>query len=802
MFNKLLRPWTLQKRETSSARSSKKSYIALAAMLLAGFGVQAQQTINGTAITPDHAAIQANKIQAPGTQTMPTSPMSPDPMISLLPPGMNSNSTYWNNMRRMRAAQSSAKSGGSSSGPINYTERERGEGHNDTQANAERIRNLGSGRRDRNEATISGSLPGFTIRPLTQTEDDGALGLANETGITAGPDGVTYSGVIGDGPMAGTVSDYDMYKVSLPAGTTFDISVVTPEPFGDLDPFVTFYLEDGTIIFQQDDGGNGFDTFVTLTVGANDLTFIMAVGGFGAFEPADPFNSTGGSVTGAIGSEGTYDFTIRAFPTGPSAVDFYSFHLDKGDVLGAAVRVEGSPVLQIFNQTEAFEKGVSGFGSFAVAESPLPINGNGAIDYVVEESGTYAIALSGGFGAYEMDLGVFRTEFEREKRRVQVIWLDYNGGPVSKEPWFGFPLVTDHTPFRDFLPAMGLPNSNSDIRRITNKMTRETRDNLYTELDDAHENRNLGVVVLGNDGTGNPSFFEPLIAAGSFSLLGLTFEVSVVEVSGTTSEAFINTIGIASTIDPGNYAVNDAALVLLDVLTAPATGGNANNTFSVNDVVLAPGVTKEDMATTVIANVISHEAGHYLGNFHTDGIFTTVQSLMDQGPGGFNNLAGIGPSGVYGAADQTDVAFVDDLYAITEGFQGDENTTVNTAYALSYFPFGGYHAHDPGMPAEIAQQLSPQTFTSQTLLNQSIPNSLVVGSSATINFQVAENSEAKIGLYDLAGNQVGTLFEGQVKGGESNTVTLNSGDFNLKPGVYIYKLDTANGSKHRKIVVK
>ena len=106
------------------------------------------------------------------------------------------------------------------------------------------------------------------------------------------------------------------------------------------------------------------------------------------------------------------------------------------------------------------------------------------------------------------------------------------------------------------------------------------------------------------------------------------------------------------------------------------------------------------------------------------------------------------------------------------------------------------------MPAEIAAQLNPRQFASQTLLNQSVPNSVLTSGIATIEFQTSEDSEALLELYDLAGNKVGKIFEGAVKGGESNIVTLNAGDFNLKPGVYIYKLDTPNGSKHRKIVVK
>lgn len=702
-------PGLLKERMRATKVSPIKALlIVAAAMPFAGTMAHAQEYLTATAITPDHAAIIAAKTVEPAAIGIPTSPITPDPMISMLPPGVNGDAKYWEAMRKARASgqsttlalgaalrQAAAADQGIDIGsaarveptaPNNiafHTELEPFDGDNGTPATAERIRRLGTGKSKRNTALIFGDLPELPIRPLTQVEDDGAIPLALDSGITGGPDGISFSGVIGDGPNPGVTSDYDFVEVTIPANTTFEISVATADPFGDLDPFVTLYLPNGAIIFQQDDGGAGFDTFVTLTTGGADLNFLIAIGGFGAFEPLDPFDSSAGSITGQIGSEGAYDFQMRVFPN-VSESDFFKFRMKKGDVLGAAVRVEGSPTLEIYNPSQEFEKGVQGFGSFAVPASPLPIDGSGVIDYIAEETGVYSIGISGGFGEYEMDLALYRPEFEETGRRVQLIWLDFNGGPVDKAPWFGVEFITDHTPFRGFLPAWDLPDTDEDVMRMTDAMIAGVNSNLFTQLVASEENPNTAVIVLGNDGTGVPGPLEPLIEQGSFTLLGITFEVSVVEVSGTIPESQINTIGIASTIDPGNYEVNDTALMLLDILSAPARPGiSANNTFSLNDVVLAEGVTKEEMVTEVIANVTAHEAGHYLGNFHTDG-FSIQKNIMDQGPGGLFNLAGIGPSGVFGAEDTIDNAFFDDEYAVSEGFQGDENTTVNTAYALTF----------------------------------------------------------------------------------------------------------------------
>lgn len=664
---------------------------SLTALLLVSGFAQAQEILRAVPFTPDHEAIKANKIQPNGTLFYPTAPITPDPMISTLPPGAEYRGEYWKSMRKMGAqaqptqraqATRAAPTVMAASGPILYQEKEVEQGENDDKLYFEMIEGFGTGEDQNHQVIITGSLGDLPDRPLVQVEDDGAIPLALQSGVVGGPDGVSFSGVIGDGPMAGAVSDYDFVEVFLPAGTTFDVAVRTPEPFGDLDPFVTFYLEDGTIIFQQDDGGDGFDTFVTLTVGAADLRFFMAIGGFGAFQPADPFDSTGGSITGQIGSEGTYDFQMRVFPPDGGDLDIYTFHLRKGDVLGAAARGDGTPTVGFITREGELEKGVSGFGSFAVQESPLPVDGNTVIDYIVEQTGQYSVAISNSVGDYELELGVYRSGFERDTNRIQLIYLDYNGGPVSKEPWFGFPLITDHTPFSGFLPAWDLPDGEQDIRRITARITDETRDNLERELARSEENPNLGVVVLGNDGTGVPTWIEPYIEEGSFDLFGFTFEISVVEVSGTINESFISTIGIAETIDPGNYAANESALVLLDILSAPASGISADFTFSLNDVELAPWASKEDLVVVALGNIISHEVGHYIGNFHTDG-FNPQQNLMDEGPGGLFNLAGIGESGIFGAPDGLDVKFFDDLYSVGEGFIGDENTTVNSAYGLS-----------------------------------------------------------------------------------------------------------------------
>jgi hypothetical protein len=71
---------------------------------------------------------------------------------------------------------------------------------------------------------------------------------------------------------------------------------------------------------------------------------------------------------------------------------------------------------------------------------------------------------------------------------------------------------------------------------------------------------------------------------------------------------------------------------------------------------------------TALGNVVSHEAGHFLGSYHVDQ-FNDVLNLMDQG-GNFPLLYGVGPDGIGGTADDPDVDFGEDRWNPIERFTG------------------------------------------------------------------------------------------------------------------------------------
>ena len=152
--------------------------------------------------------------------------------------------------------------------------------------------------------------------------------------------------------------------------------------------------------------------------------------------------------------------------------------------------------------------------------------------------------------------------------------------------------------------------------------------------------------------------------------------VSRVIVGGTIEQSGIETIGIAQYIDPGNYAHEDSALVLLDVLSDPTYEEASLNYY------FRARTNRVAFVSRAVANIISHEIGHNIGNFHTDNL-NAIHNLMDAGGANFGaNLYGVGRDGIGGTSDDEDIDFQEDNYDQFEGFTGREDTLNVSAWAF------------------------------------------------------------------------------------------------------------------------
>jgi hypothetical protein len=648
----------------------------------AGVAIGEPQRASG----PDHrtearkTALEAGLQVAPKHTSRPTTTVNgktvaaPNPYLALVADPSTVDWSYWRTWLDRKSAQrakaeAAAEASGSRVGstiavptPMSYDEQEpAGElGFNDAQANAEPIARFGIGRRFR-AVKILGSVTSVTISTptITTAEDQGSIPLATDSGIHAARDGFAITSTIGDGPHGSSAADpaertgdFDFFELEATAGEVINANTAqNPTPV--LDTVVALYDSTGEVLAVDDDGGPGLTSLLSYEITTSGTYYVMVAGyRLGGPLPVDPFDSGSGS---GIGREGTYRLAVTA---GPVDRDYYGVRLRPGDVLGGTLD-GGAPMVAVHRVDGRQMVGSQQDASFIYPlESPLP-GGGSTFGYVAEEPGWYAVSVRNGTGAYQLLLEVYRPGTElKPAGTVQKVFLDFDGARLNTAIFGGSGVVT-LSPMRSFLGRWGLTNADEDA--VIDAVVAEVRENIKRDLEKRGLNDHTQVRVLNSRDDNDP--------------FGRA-NVSRVIVGGTRGQAGVNTIGIAQTIDPGNYAVQETALVLLDILSDPDPSEDASlNAY------ITPASDKVAFLGQALGNVVSHETGHYVGSFHVDQ-FDGVDNLMDQG-GNFPALFAVGPDGVGGTADDTDVDFGEDVYNPNEGFTGLEDTLNHSAFGLS-----------------------------------------------------------------------------------------------------------------------
>jgi Bacterial pre-peptidase C-terminal domain len=523
-------------------------------------------------------------------------------------------------------------------------------GANDDPASGQLVRDFGTAAGKNPKARILGALAPETTVPASRTpftEDDGSIPLAGDTGIDPSRSGLRVAGaVIGDGPQAAT-GDFDVYRLTAEAGDRVTVDVDTPDSA--LDSVVYLYDAAGAVVAVNDDGaGTGLDSLLRVVVPA-DGDYYALVAGYRSV-PADPFDSASGNGPGSLGA---YDVTITALQDDP---DFYAVKLRKGDVLGASVE-GGAATLAVYDTLPRLAHG-SDQDATAVfpVQSPLPGGGNAVTDYVAEEAGWHYVAVGGGAGAYDVTVEAYRPALEKTKP-VQTLFLDFDGARVNTAI-VGGAGVRRLSPFSAFLAAWGLTRADEDA--VIDAVTAAVEENLRQDMIGSGLNARFALKVT-NSRDHADTFGQD--------------NVSRVVVGGTVAESGVDTIGIAQSIDPGNFATEETALVLLDYLSEPSGPAYSLNTY------LEPGSDAVAFVGRALGNVVSHEAGHLFGNWHVDQ-FNVHADLMDQG-GNFPTMFGVGTDRIGGTADDVDVDFGHDDFNPAEGFTGVENTLGRIAHGVT-----------------------------------------------------------------------------------------------------------------------
>lgn len=616
----------------------------------------------GIQVAPKHGAMAKS------------SSKSPNPYLANLPGAKSADYSGWK-QRMAAAGQQRAKSASLAANRTNAAGRTLApavvhdeeeptgtNGSNDSQENAEPVSGFGTGKKQNPRVRILGSIADLApeAAPIdVAPEDNGSIDLATDTGID-GEGAITTESVLGDGPHGGPdgSNDFDFFALSSRPGLQITVDTTkTPEP---LDTVVAIYDESGELVAVNDDAGiapNGFASRLSYQVPAEGSYFVLVAGySFAGPLPEDPFDSGSGA---GFADQGDYRLTISS---ARFDADYYALKLKKGDVLGAVGKGVAN-ALTIWRPDGTQMVGATGVdaSSLYAPTSPLPGGGNTTLAYVAEQAGTYAIQVDGSPGSYDTLVEAYRPGSEIDPAaRVQTIFLDFDGARVNTGIWGG-PGVRELSPFGTFLPKWNLTRAQEAA--VIDKITATVRENIRRDLIEKGLNDNVAVQVTNSKD--DPDLFgKP--------------NVSRVIVGGTIAQSGIGTIGIAQYIDPGNYGHEDSALVLLDVLSGSVDEfGDASLLYY-----LRPESNRVNFVSTAVANVISHEIGHYIGSYHTDNT-DDIHNLMDAGGENFgSNLYGVGPDGVGGTADDEDIDFRTDTYDLFEGFTGQENTLNVSAWAF------------------------------------------------------------------------------------------------------------------------
>ena len=383
-------------------------------------------------------------------------------------------------------------------------------------------------------------------------------------------------------------------------------------------------------------------------------------------EPNDDFATANPIVGFGTGDGQVREVDITGSISSFADSDFFTLELRAGDVLGVNL-MDGSALLSLFDASQDLRISSRQDLSF-LGPGPLPGGGRSVIAYVIESDGTYSLALENGSQSpYTLEVRLFRPFLEESEASPQVLFLDFDGATFDGDVFELSGLVTT-SPLSNFLSAWGLAPADEDavidaiLDSVAESLSQDLRvRGLNGDYDSSGRLGAFDIEILNSRDHADP-FGEP--------------NVSRVIVGGTIGELGISTIGIAESIDVGNFVLDETGIVLLDLLSGSSFDPNSLNRFPI-----AGGATKIELIGVGVGNIVSHEAGHFFANFHTD-TFNGTSNLMDQG-GNLAGLVGVGPDGIFGTVDDVDVDFGRDSYAQNEGFDGVEDTLNSIAFGLS-----------------------------------------------------------------------------------------------------------------------
>ena len=589
---------------------------------------------------------------------------------------------------------------------------------NDTLATADFVP-LGFDAGEDTRVRVNGSLR-IPPRLVSTAEENGAIQFATQTNLAPGQIVQVNSG-IGDGSFGTTSGDFDYFVIpNVPAGSTIYAETFAGRGGSALDTLLIVYDANGNFVFANNDipsqtqTGDSLVEFQPLFAG----NYFVAVGAWNpvGILPFNPFNPASGPGATTTGS---YSLFLGVNPVDQ---DFYRVSLNAGDVFGAATTgaqglalTDGAGNLWVGSATDISP-------NFPGA-SPIP-SGNASLAFVAPAAGNYFVQVVGGNANYTVDFTVDRPFLESQTIGTrQILFLDFNGATINPSIFGGPNATRTLSPLSSFLSRWSLPASAESS--VIDSIIASVTESLVTDFRQSRLNGDF--LTTGNPGDFAIDIRNSRDHADPFGQPN----VSRLIIGGTTAELGIDTIGIAESLDPGNFDTTETAVILLDLLSGPATSSNSLNRF------VGPQTNRIRLVGTGVGNVAVHEAGHYFGNFHTDNS-NSQPGIMDQG-GNLPFTVGVGADGIFGTADDFDVDFTGDAYTPNEPLRGFEDTFAVTAFALST---GKINPPRPSLAIAVTSATKAEGNSGTTGFTFTVTRSGLLTGTTTVNYAVTGNGPA------------------------------------------------------------
>ncbi len=400
---------------------------------------------------------------------------------------------------------------------------------------------------------------------------------------------------------------------------------------------------------------------------------------------------TGPGQDDTIDVIGNLSFTAsNTFPPRFTAdLDTFAVDLKAGTVLDIATQGAAGQ-FSVFFEDGTLWYGVDFNNAIALPpDSPLQTDGNAAFAQVIPRDGRYFITVSPitTASSYTMGLRAYRPSIESAPIGTrQILFVDFDGATYPRavfDDGTGIPQpgVIRLPSLRESLPLLGIQAiDDASFNRLIDLTMAETI-RMFEALGTLGTNGHF-------DTTGNPGDFGiTVLNSRDHPDPGLTNPlVTRVILGGTVNDSEIQTIGISSTLDIGNFSMDDIVIGLLDGVLGVVGG-----------VPIAPTSSIIDQMGDFLAFLVAHEAGHSFGMRHTASAMSPnpfpdneITNIMDEGPGSdFGQVIGAGPDGIYGTVDDVDVNFVEDRFSYREGLDGQNHTDDSLSQTLATGTRGG-----------------------------------------------------------------------------------------------------------------